>query len=266
MLCTFFVPAKLNQNKKKMTMKPLRLLTLAAVVWKAAVDASVSEATIDSLGNVITSNDVVDTSISQKEELQTHVTNQSPFRCDIYWDDGEYGELISTLDPEESASLNTFVGHNFFVTRHGVKEGLFVDEKRIIFHVSLRNQQFYIPQNAAPSTKLCQDRFSVCKEYSQNGGCERSKGWMIVHCCESCDEALNASELIDPKKRCSKENLNTPEPVWKAGDLNKLFESWATNQTLKDSFGLEVGITCRFLVLIASVLMSLSDKRVLPSN
>jgi len=34
--------------------------------------------------------------------------------------------------------------------------------------------------------------------------------------------------------------LNTPEPVWKAGDLNNLFESWASNETLKDEFGLEV--------------------------
>ena len=138
--------------------------------------------------------------------------------------------------------MNTYVGHKFFVTRHGVKEGLFVDEERLVFEVSQRQQHFYIPKNAAPSTNLCQDRFSVCKEYSKNGGCERSPGWMIVHCCESCDEALNASELIDPKKRCSKENLNTPEPVWKAGDLNKLFESWASNATLKENFGLEVGI------------------------
>lgn len=235
-------------------MKLLRLLALAAAVLPASVSGSVSEATIDSSGNVITNDDIIDTSIAKNEELQTHVTNQSPYRCDVYWDDGEYGTLISTLDPKESSSLNTYLGHQFFVTRHGVKEGLFVDEKRLVFKVGQRNQNFYIPQNAAPSTKLCQDRFSVCKDYSKNGGCERSPGWMIVHCCESCDETLNASELIDPKKRCSKEHLKTPEPVWKAGDLNKLFESWATNETLKDDFGLEVGIACRvhhcFLVVV----------------
>lgn len=226
------------------TMKLFQLLILAAAVLPVAVKASVSEATIDSSGNVITASSDDDgaaqASIPKNEQLSTHVTNKSPFRCDIYWDDGEYGSLISTLDEGESSSLNTFVGHKFFVTRHGVKEGLFVEENRLIFEVSQRDQQFFIPENAAPSTKLCQDRFSVCKEYSKNGGCERSPGWMIVHCCESCDEALNASELIDPKKRCSKENLNTPDPVWEAGDLNKLFESWASNQTLKDTFGLEV--------------------------
>ena len=63
---------------------------------------------------------------------------------------------------------------------------------------------------------------------------------MIVHCCESCDPYLNSSELIDPKKRCSKEQLNTPEDSWGPGDLNKLFASWATNQDLKDRYGLQV--------------------------
>ncbi len=221
-------------------MKIFRLLALAAAVLPASVSGSVSEATIDSAGNVITNDNSVDESIGKSEELKTHVLNLSQYRSDVYWDDGEYGALITTLDPEESGTLNTFLGHKFFVTRHGVKEGLFVDEKRLVFEVGQRDQKFYIPKNAAPSTNLCQDRFSVCKDYAKKGHCGRSPGWMIVHCCESCDEELNASELIDPKKRCSKEQLNTPEPVWKAGDLNKLFVSWATNETLKDDFGLEV--------------------------
>lgn len=63
---------------------------------------------------------------------------------------------------------------------------------------------------------------------------------MIVHCCESCDPYLNSSELIDPKKRCSKEHLKTPDNVWKAGDLNKLFERWATDKKMKDVYGLQV--------------------------
>ena len=222
-------------------MNIVRLLAFVAAVLPVSTFGSVSEATIDSSGNVITNEDTtVDKTIRSDEQLSTHVTNKSPFRSDIYWDDGKYGVLITTLDPKESGSLNTFLGHKFFVTRHGVKEGLFVNEKRLVFEVGQRDQQFYIPEDAAPSTNLCQDRFSACKEYSKNGGCESSPGWMIVHCCESCDELLNASELIDPKKRCSKEHLNTPEPVWKAGDLNKLFEQWATNETLKGDLGLEV--------------------------
>ena len=125
----------------------------------------------------------------------------------------------------------------------GVKEGLFsnpgAQEKRLLFNVGKRNQQFKIPKNAAPSTNPCQDRFDMCKTMAEQGRCDNSPGWMIVHCCESCDDDLNSHELIDPKKRCSKEQLNTPDPVWKAGDLNKLFASWAADPKMKD-LGLEV--------------------------
>merc|ERR1711933_701085 len=59
-------------------------------------------------------------------------------------------------------------------------------------------------------------------------------GWMIVHCCRSCDEHLDSSRLIDPQIRCSKENLNITDPIWKPGDLNKLFTSWATEERFKE--------------------------------
>merc|ERR1711933_272867 len=59
-------------------------------------------------------------------------------------------------------------------------------------------------------------------------------GWMIVHCCRSCDEHLDSSRLIDPEIRCSKENLNITDPAWKPGDLNKLFTSWATEERFKE--------------------------------
>ena len=114
------------------------------------------------------------------------------------------------------------------------------NEKRLTFNVGQRDQQFIVPENAAPSTNRCQDRFGICQQQAQNGACERSPGWMIVHCCESCDPYLNASELIDPKKRCSKEHLKTPPNAWAAGDLNKLFSSWATDDKLKEMYGLKV--------------------------
>lgn len=53
---------------------------------------------------------------------------------------------------------------------------------------------------------------------------------MIVHCCKSCDEELNAAELIDPNVRCTKERLNMTQPIWQPGDLNKLFESWVNDE------------------------------------
>jgi len=40
--------------------------------------------------------------------------------------------------------------------------------------------------------------------------------------------------LIDPQIRCSKENLNITDPIWKPGDLNKLFTSWATEERFKE--------------------------------
>lgn len=222
------------------------LLFLAAAVLTSSAAAATGEATIDADGNsVVTDDGGVDPSIPLDEELSISITNLSPFRVDVYYDDGEYGTFISTLEKEDATGINSYVGHTFFVTRHGVKEGLFADpgtdhEKRLVFDVGQRDQAFVIPENAAPSTHPCQDRFSICKSQAKTGGCERSPGWMIVHCCESCDPYLNASELIDPKKRCSKENLNTPEPAWKPGDLNKLFAQWATDEELKNKYGLQV--------------------------
>lgn len=223
-----------------MLFKRLLLLCSASVAV-----ATTGEATIDDYGNVVSDVGGVDQSILPNEELSVVVVNKSPNRVDIYYDDGDYGDYISSLDQNGITTIKSFLGHAFFVTRHGVKEKLFADggtdhEKALVLEVGQRNQFFTIPPNAAPSSNKCQDRFAICKNQAQTGACERSPGWMIVHCCESCDPYLNASELIDPKKRCSKEHLKTPANVWKAGDLNKLFSIWATDEALKEKFGLEV--------------------------
>lgn len=187
----------------------------------------------------------VDLTMSPDEETSITITNQSPFRIDVYYDDNDYGAFITTLEENESTGINSYLGHSFFVTRHGVKEGLFANagtdyEERLKFDVGQRDQVFLVPQNAAPSTNRCQDRFSICKQQAANGACERSPGWMIVHCCESCDPHINASELINPKKRCTKEHLKTPPNAWGPGDLNKWFDSIATDQRLKELYGLEI--------------------------
>lgn len=39
--------------------------------------------------------------------------------------------------------------------------------------------------------------------------------------------------MIDSKIRCNPERLNSTIPAWTSGDLNKLFESWATNPKYK---------------------------------
>jgi hypothetical protein len=57
------------------------------------------------------------------------------------------------------------------------------------------------------------------------GFCFDSPGWKIVHCCRSCDKDLNASKLIDPAIRCSRESLNIAEP----GNL----EAWRPEQIVR---------------------------------
>ena len=99
-------------------------------------------------------------------------------------------------------------------TNAGVKEGIFTSpgteqERRLTFDVGRRDQVFVVPADAGPSRSPCQDRFAICQSQAASGACERNPGWMIVHCCESCEPHLNSRELIDPKKRCSKEQLNT---------------------------------------------------------
>ena len=233
------------------------MMLLLTLTTASVAENNVGEATIDADGNVVTTtlttettaedlvNNDIDSSIPSSEKLSITITNKSPYRVDVYYDDGDYGLLMGNLVQNESTSLNTFVGHTFFVTRHGVKEGLFADpgtdkEARLTYHVGQRNQQFIVPENSGPSTNPCQDRFSICKTQAESGGCTRSPGWMIVHCCESCDVHLNSRELIDPNKRCSLENLKTPPNAWQAGDLNKLFDKWANDETLKELYDFEV--------------------------
>lgn len=223
-------------------MKSLLHLVILALLSLAA---TANEATVNSAGEVTL--DPVDPSspISPNEQLNVHFLNQSPHRIDIYWDDGQYGHNVASLDPGKTGTVNSYLDHAFFITRHGTKEGLFAkdddadDERRLLFTVASRDQTFVVPTDAAPSSDVCQDRFSVCVEQARSGACQRSPGWMIVHCCKSCDPYLNSKELIDPAKRCSKEQLKTPEHVWKAGDLNRMFEGWVANSTL-EGYGLEV--------------------------
>ena len=217
----------------------IRLVLALLCLTAAVAGLSGDEASISPEGEVI-----MEQPIPADKKLNVHISNQSPHRVDIYWDDGQYGHAVATLNPQQTGTVNSYVSHSFFVTRHGVKEGLFVDvdtpdEKRLVFHVEKDNQQFIVPQDAAPSNDVCQDWFSICPAQARNGGCQRSPGWMIVHCCKSCDPHLNSKELIDPSKRCSKAHLKTPEPIWKAGDLNKMFDSWFHNSTL-ETLGFQV--------------------------
>ena len=165
-------------------------------------------------------------------QFSATVINNSLYRSDVYWDDGKYGVIIATVEIGGSAILNTYAGHGFFVTRHGVREGLH-DPKtgdRVAFSFNGPSDgAFEIGPDSSPSDDLCTDRFAFCDKNAKGGGCEQSPGWMIVHCCESCADRIDSRRLIDPSVRCDRDFLNTTEAAWGPGDLNRLFERWTTD-------------------------------------
>lgn len=187
-------------------------------------------------------------SFNPNKQFSVKVVNLSKFRADIYWDDSRYGVNIAIADADGGTTqLNVSQGHKFFVTRHGVRENLYagaksgVDDKdlQMRFQVQKPNQRIIIPKEAAPLTgerlqkNKCVDRYAMCKKEAKHGSCKAAPGWMIVHCCQSCDAELNASELLDANVRCSREQLNMTGPALQPGDLNRLFEDWVTDEQFK---------------------------------
>lgn len=177
-------------------------------------------------------------SFSPDEKFEITIRNLSQYRIDVYWDDGMYGNFIKTLSgygKDEQLSLSTFLNHGFFVTRHGTKDLLYLnqvgdEQEQIRLEASHPNQEFVIPAKGVSSANdPCRDRFTMCAKQAEHGKCRDSPGWMIVHCCESCQQFLNSRELIDSKNRCSREHLNVTEPTWKPSDLDALFEKWVTD-------------------------------------
>ena len=113
---------------KTTTTKRLLLLCLGAALSTAAASFA-GEASVDGRGKVVTLEGDgaeadgfaagVDPTIPADERLSATVRNLSQHRVDVYYDNGKYGKLISTLERDERTKVNTFVGHRFFVTRHG---------------------------------------------------------------------------------------------------------------------------------------------------
>ena len=83
--------------------------------------------------NYVDDEDGLIKSFDPNEEVQVRIRNKSNYRADIYWDDGRYGTHMVALSTDESGVLNAYVGHSFFVTRHGVKEGLFDPVRKCLF-------------------------------------------------------------------------------------------------------------------------------------
>jgi len=181
-----------------------------------------------------------------KQQLKIELVNLSGFRTDVYWDDGKYGVQMLTVDANGGRhTLHSFLGHGFFVTRHGVRENLYpeevagVEDLPLKFVIQKPNQRLVIPKGAAPlkgerlAKNRCVDRYGMCAQEAKRGTCIEAPGWMIVHCCKSCDEVLNASALLDVDARCNRKQLNMTGPAWEPGDLNRLFEKWVTSDEFK---------------------------------
>ena len=165
---------------------------------------------------------------------QVRFENKSIFRIDIYYDDGRFGKLVTTVSANGGSSngINTFVGHRFFATMHGVREGL-VDpatDEQFFFTVDDTVNDFVIPEDASTSKTRCRDRYPACKNEAARGECTNNPGWMIVNCCVSCEEKEGYGHLIDSDVRCTRERLNATEAAFDVGSLNELFTSWATEE------------------------------------
>ena len=94
------------------------------------------------------------------------IENLSNYRADIHYDDGRFGKLVSTVDPNGGrlGPLNSFIGHSFFVTMHGVREGLVnpsTDEQYFFTVTSELVNEFVIPKDATTSSTPCKDRYPV---------------------------------------------------------------------------------------------------------
>lgn len=115
-LSTVFLECKIDCEM----MKRLIYVLLAAVALLTVVVTEDTDEQCTADGTC--SDGAVDESIPKEDEqLSITITNHSPFRVDVYFDDNDYGAFISTLEQNGSTGINSFVGHSFFVTRHGVK-------------------------------------------------------------------------------------------------------------------------------------------------
>ena len=163
--------------------------------------------------------------------------NLSPYRVDVHYDDGRFGNYVGTMEINGGKlNIESFPGHRFFITRHGVREGL-VDpstDEQYFFTVESNDGngdlKFVLPSHAAPSTTKCKDRYPVCVKEAARGECKNNPGWMIVNCCKSCDDTEGYGQLLDSKVRCTRERLNATIPAWKEGSLNDVFSSWASDE------------------------------------
>ena len=211
----------------------MRSFILSQLFWLWSLLAYIAQAQ----DQTCTAGDATCTDPNPNRKLTATFRNQSPYRADVHYDDGRFGNYVGTIETNgNKLEIESFNGHRFFITRHGVREGL-VDpdtDEQYFFTVEGNNDmEFILPSTAAPSTTKCKDRYPVCVQEAARGECTNNPGWMIVNCCKSCDEKEGFGELLDSKVRCTRERLNATIPAWEPGTLDALFTKWATDEKYK---------------------------------
>lgn len=160
------------------------ILIMSCSVFVGKVSAAVSDDGEKGTGNL---QSYIDDETGRRKtfdsskEISVDVVNESEYRADVYWDDGRYGVYVATVEAYGGETkLNSFVGHAFFVTRHGVRENLYPEEvdgqedKPLKFNVRKPNQKMLIPEEAAPlsgerlAKNKCMDRYEMCKNEGKN--------------------------------------------------------------------------------------------------
>ena len=182
---------------------------------------------------------------SKNAPVDVSIRNDSSHRADVHFDDGRFGRVVGTAGPNGGTiRISSFVGHGFFITMHGAREGLVDPDTDEQYSFTVRadgegggggssEHLFVVPRDAAPSVTRCKDRYSVCAREAERGECTRNPGWMIVNCCKSCDDKEGYGPLVDPDVRCDPSRLNATSPAWESGGLDDLFARWATDDRYK---------------------------------
>merc|ERR1711934_908599 len=138
-------------------------------------------------------------------------TNMSTRRADLHWDDGMWGSVVGTVEPGKSIDINTFNGHKFWFTAHGVGTTLThaatrsEPKKKAQFTIVGGQREYKLLPAVAVQSGSCNDRFDACTRQASYRACNDNPGWMIVNCPASCKghikaNGLDACDLQNPRE------------------------------------------------------------------
>jgi hypothetical protein len=114
--------------------------TMAVGVPASAAVEMVCDAADGSCASMSTSMPDSEDNDDGRRDFEVIIQNDSEYRADIYWDDGRFGTFLATVELGGQQGLNVFPEHVLFITRHGVRENLFVDDVPVKFSATKPTQ------------------------------------------------------------------------------------------------------------------------------